>query len=561
MIKAVILDLDDTLYDYERCHFNALVSVFSYIKKVYEIEILDLHEVYKKVSFDLKSELKNTASSHNRTIYFKSLLNHFSIPLINLFKIVEIYWKRYYETMTLNQGVSEFLQLLTQNQIKIYILTDFTLTEQIKKLEVLNILPFIQDVISSEEVGIEKPSRSMFLHCLDIIGLKKHEVVMIGDNKIKDINGAINVGLFSFWFNKNSKAKELELNNQFGIFNSFSQLTSFFDDLILSVDELISLSKYCGQRFDLIQFAGGNTSVKTNNLMLIKSSGKRLVDMERDQGYSLVLNNFKDEMLLNHERASMETSMHSFLKKYTIHLHPIQVNKILVRKDAKEIIRELFPESLVIDYNTPGEKLSSAIKEKYNGEEVIFLLNHGLIITSDNFNSLNPILETVLTKCENFIQNPEISYNEFDIYKNVSVISYIMSKVDRKFHIIYLIQDERLIDFLNQTLLYLNQITFPDQVIYYQLPILEVDYYSEEFTEGLVLNYFNTNGYLPKIIKYKFHYYIISTSLNNCRGIEELIKATYLINEQNPLEINTLTEQNISELNNLDSEKYRKSLK
>ena len=33
-------------------------------------------------------------------------------------------------------------------------------------------------------------------------------------------------------------------------------------------------------------------------------------------------------------RGSIETYMHAILKKYTIHLHPIQVNKILISNHA-----------------------------------------------------------------------------------------------------------------------------------------------------------------------------------------------------------------------------------
>jgi rhamnose utilization protein RhaD (predicted bifunctional aldolase and dehydrogenase) len=53
------------------------------------------------------------------------------------------------------------------------------------------------------------------------------------------------------------------------------------------------------------------------------------------------------------------------MQKYVIHLHPIAVNIILCRKDAKEIINKLFEESLFIDYILPGVELS---KEIYKNE-------------------------------------------------------------------------------------------------------------------------------------------------------------------------------------------------
>lgn len=40
-----------------------------------------------------------------------------------------------------------------------------------------------------------------------------------------------------------------------------------------ALDALVKMSKYAGQRFDLVQAGGGNTSVKFGNKMYIKASG------------------------------------------------------------------------------------------------------------------------------------------------------------------------------------------------------------------------------------------------------------------------------------------------
>jgi rhamnose utilization protein RhaD (predicted bifunctional aldolase and dehydrogenase) len=158
-------------------------------------------------------------------------------------------------------------------------------------------------------------------------------------------------------------------------------------------DELIrfeSLSKFCGERFDLVQAGGGNTSVKHHEWMFIKSSGINMSNITPFNGYSVInnclvmddisSNNIKDIMSYNvigKRRGSIETFMHSFLKKYTVHLHPIQTNRILISKDAIEVIRRLFPDALCIDYFTPGIILCNEIRQNYNNEKIIFLKNHG----------------------------------------------------------------------------------------------------------------------------------------------------------------------------------------
>ena len=53
---------------------------------------------------------------------------------------------------------------------------------------------------------------------------------------------------------------------------------------------LAKLSKYFGQRYDLIQAAGGNSSIKVDKKMFIKSSGYSLAELSISNGYSKVDN-------------------------------------------------------------------------------------------------------------------------------------------------------------------------------------------------------------------------------------------------------------------------------
>ena len=58
---------------------------------------------------------------------------------------------------------------------------------------------------------------------------------------------------------------------------------------MIEIENFIKLSKYAGERFDLVQAAGGNSSVKLkNNEMLIKASGFLLSDLDKNNGYSRV---------------------------------------------------------------------------------------------------------------------------------------------------------------------------------------------------------------------------------------------------------------------------------
>ena len=59
------------------------------------------------------------------------------------------------------------------------------------------------EVVSiSGELGISKPGRAIFDHTLDELGVSdRNSTVMVGDSLVSDIQGGINAGLDTIWFN------------------------------------------------------------------------------------------------------------------------------------------------------------------------------------------------------------------------------------------------------------------------------------------------------------------------------------------------------------------------
>lgn len=68
----------------------------------------------------------------------------------------------------------------------------------------------------------------------------------------------------------------------------------------------------------------------------------------------------------------------------------------------KKIVNDLFPTALVVDYFTPGIKVCNEIRRLYTKQNIIFLVNHGLIITSDNYEELYELLDDVIEKFEKY---------------------------------------------------------------------------------------------------------------------------------------------------------------
>jgi len=69
------------------------------------------------------------------------------------------------------------------------------------KIAGTNLGGYFQNIIISEDVGVNKPDKAIFQHAIDLAGAGKHESIMIGDSLEADIYGALNFGMDAIYFN------------------------------------------------------------------------------------------------------------------------------------------------------------------------------------------------------------------------------------------------------------------------------------------------------------------------------------------------------------------------
>ena len=175
-----------------------------------------------------------------------------------------------------------------------------------------------------------------------------------------------------------------------------------------SLKNLVKISNKIGENLGFIQVGGGNTSVKFGpRSMAVKSSGSLLSDMTVGNGYCVVdyrsindyLNNpddNEDEFVLKirslvietNNRPSMETGFHSILGKFVLHTHSVYTNVITCCSEGKSISKKLLPSSTWVNYHSPGKELILAVQAKIKSDikktQIIFLQNHGIIISASN---------------------------------------------------------------------------------------------------------------------------------------------------------------------------------
>ncbi|RZL14850.1 MAG: HAD family hydrolase, partial [Pedobacter sp.] len=80
------------------------------------------------------------------------------------------------------------------------------------KMSVCNLNPYFENVIISEDVGVNKPDKRIFEYALEKANAGKHESIMIGDSLEADVRGALDFGIKAIYFNplKAEKPQDIE---------------------------------------------------------------------------------------------------------------------------------------------------------------------------------------------------------------------------------------------------------------------------------------------------------------------------------------------------------------
>jgi len=97
-------------------------------------------------------------------------------------------------------GAVELLEYLRPGY-KLHIITNGFKTVQHLKMKNSGILDFFDTITTSEDAGVKKPHRGIFLKALEDAGATVSESVMIGDNVEADILGAREIGMRAILYN------------------------------------------------------------------------------------------------------------------------------------------------------------------------------------------------------------------------------------------------------------------------------------------------------------------------------------------------------------------------
>jgi len=205
----LFFDADGTLFDYNRAEAAAFRKAFDLLKFQFEEGYLD---TYQKINRELWRALERheITPAVLRLRRFELLLE--ALQLTGSAEALNVAYVEQLGLCTdLMDGAYKVLQTLSKTS-RIAIVTNGLEAVQRSRLGHSTIHPFINALIISEEVGAAKPHPAFFDAAFQKTGNPAREgVLMIGDSLTSDIQGGVNYGIDTCWYNPASEPVSMDL--------------------------------------------------------------------------------------------------------------------------------------------------------------------------------------------------------------------------------------------------------------------------------------------------------------------------------------------------------------
>ena len=196
MIKTVVFDLDNTLYAYAPAHEAGFRAVTAYGEAVLGITPERFALLHQKAERLLRrSAGKEAAAIHSRLIRYQLLLEGLKLPIYHAPQMAACYWESFFAAVVPEPGTREALEKLREMGLRIGVGTNMTAEQQYEKLWRLGLLELVDFLVTSEEVGAEKPDGRLFRRCAEKAHCSAEDCLFVGDDLERDIGGALAAGM------------------------------------------------------------------------------------------------------------------------------------------------------------------------------------------------------------------------------------------------------------------------------------------------------------------------------------------------------------------------------
>lgn len=206
MYKVILIDIDDTLLDFDKAETAALIDTLEKYNIKYDEHVI---KDYKRINLDYwhKFEKGLTTIPELMIDRFRDFLSIHKIESLDKTKdINEYYLSRLNEKNDIIPDACEVIREL-QKKYQVYPASNGVGETQVRRIETSQLKGLFSKYYISGFIGNRKPEKAFFDYIFnDLNGVKKEEFLMVGDSLSSDIQGGINAGIDTCFFNHRGKA-------------------------------------------------------------------------------------------------------------------------------------------------------------------------------------------------------------------------------------------------------------------------------------------------------------------------------------------------------------------
>lgn len=215
MIKTVLLDLDNTILDFNQAERAAFTKALRQMGTEPTEEMIGRYSVLNLAQWKLLEQGKLTRDQVKVRRY-QLLFEEYHLDY-SAEEMAKIYENNLGIGHYFVDGAEELLVALAE-KYDLYLVTNGTAKVQEGRLASAGIGKYFKEVFISEHIGFNKPSREYFDACLaQIPGFDREESILIGDSLTSDIQGGINAGVRTIWFHPEGEENHTDIRPDYEV--------------------------------------------------------------------------------------------------------------------------------------------------------------------------------------------------------------------------------------------------------------------------------------------------------------------------------------------------------
>ena len=199
-MKALLIDIDGTLLDYRQSEALGISAIMEHYGVTPTPELAArYHDVNQSFLEKYeKGEITRAQINEGRYPAFFGELGVEVDPEV----CEEIYQDFVNNRLVPVEGAEDMLRYLSGKYL-LYAASNGYSDKQRERLRKAGMISYFTDIFISQETGSQKPQKEFFDYCFARMpaGLKRDEVMIIGDGLTSDMRGGNNAGIHTCWLN------------------------------------------------------------------------------------------------------------------------------------------------------------------------------------------------------------------------------------------------------------------------------------------------------------------------------------------------------------------------